>query len=94
MAKFKEEGTINLRVLLNRTYSRFLIEYKGVDEEEEDELTLSQFVSISLDDSDDEQLYNQHFIQFRKVNSDNTMAILNDNIVFYIITRGVNEDYS
>jgi len=71
-----------------------LIEYEGVDKEEEDELTLSQFVSISLDDSDDEQLYNQHFIQFRKVNSDNTMAILNDNIVFYIITRGVREDYS
>ena len=62
MAKFKEEGTINLRVLLNRTYSRFLIEYKGVNKEEEDKLTLLQFVSMSLDVSDDEQLYNQYFI--------------------------------
>ena len=58
-----------------------MIEYEGVDKEEEDELTLSQFVSISLDDSDDKQLYNQYFIQFGKVNSDNAIAILNDNTV-------------
>jgi len=67
MAKFKEEATINSKIPSNRTYSRFLMEYEGVVEEKEGELTPTQFISIGIDDSDEEATtkgtYNHHFTE-------------------------------